>query len=67
MHRSNGEYTEEGGTFLGIIARLDPSKYSPYELEATKAGKRCRGQPFRAIKYVFVDGLRLLILEISDR
>ena len=34
---------------------------------ATIPSKRCRGWPFHAIRDAFVDGLRLLILEISDR
>ena len=53
--------------FLGRIVRMESSKYLPQMLTAITPGKRCRGRPFRNIRDAFVDGLRLVISEISDR
>ena len=54
-------------SFLVRIVTLEVLKCLPQILITIKEGKRRRTQPFLTSRDVFVDGLRLVILKLSNR
>ena len=42
-------------------------KYPPIILTVTNVGKRCRGRSFQTIRDAFIDGLKIIILNINER
>ena len=52
---------------MNRIVKIEESKCPPQTLEATIADKRCRGRLLRAIRDVFLDEMRLVITEISNK
>ena len=53
--------------FLGRIARMNPEKHPRIFLTLTCIAKRSRGRPFRNIRDLFFDGIKLLISDSDER